>query len=109
MGVWHVLTLLTACGAHGIAAKVCRWWWSVSCRLRPELYAKGKQILVIGVHRNRIATSVCQLGHDQMEQGPTEPHIGRSMFLLGSGGAGVGITEWHLIPADSDSEAPIRR
>ena len=33
----------------------------------------------------RLATSVC---HDQMGQGPTEPHAGRSMFLLSSGGAG---------------------
>ena len=36
----------------------------------------------------RLATSVCQLRHDPMEQGPTEPHGGRSTFLLGSGGAG---------------------
>ena len=26
--------------------------------------------------------------HDQMEQGPTEPHAGHSTFLLSSGGAG---------------------
>ena len=38
----------------------------------------------------RLATSVCQLRHDQMEQGPTEPHAGRSTFLLSSGGAGGG-------------------
>ena len=36
----------------------------------------------------RLATSVCQLRHDRMEQGPTEPHAGRSTFLLSSGGAG---------------------
>ena len=35
-----------------------------------------------------LATSVCQPRHDQMEQGPTEPHAGRSTFLLSSGGAG---------------------
>jgi hypothetical protein len=34
------------------------------------------------------ATSVCDLRHDRMEQGPTEPHAGRSTFLLNSGGAG---------------------
>ena len=46
----------------------------------------------------RLATSVCRLRHDQMEQGPTEPHAGRSTFLLSSGGAGgAGITEWLLI------------
>uniref|UniRef100_A0A7S4FU95 Uncharacterized protein n=1 Tax=Eutreptiella gymnastica TaxID=73025 RepID=A0A7S4FU95_9EUGL len=37
----------------------------------------------------RLATSVCQLRHDQMEQGPTEPHAGRSTFLS-PGGAGGG-------------------
>ena len=40
--------------------------------------------------QTRLATSVCQPRHDQMEQGPTEPRIGRSMFLLSSGGAGGG-------------------
>ena len=38
----------------------------------------------------RLATSVCQPRHDQMEQGPTEPHAGCSTFLLSSGGAGGG-------------------
>ena len=37
-----------------------------------------------------LATGVCQLRHDQMEQGPTEPRTGRSTFLLSSGGAGAG-------------------
>ena len=37
----------------------------------------------------RLAASVC-LRHGQMEQGPTEPHAGRSTFLLSSGGAGGG-------------------
>ena len=36
---------------------------------------------------HRFATSICQLRHDQMEQGPTEPRAGRSTFLLSSGGA----------------------
>ena len=36
----------------------------------------------------RLANGACQLRHDQMEQGPTEPHAGRSTFLLSSGGAG---------------------
>ena len=36
----------------------------------------------------RLATSVCRLRHDRMEQGPTEPHAGRSTFLRSSGGAG---------------------
>ena len=36
----------------------------------------------------RLATSVRQLRHDQMEQGPTEPHAGHSTFLPSSGGAG---------------------
>ena len=36
----------------------------------------------------RLATSVCRPRHDQMGQGPTEPHAGRSTFLLSSGGAG---------------------
>ena len=37
--------------------------------------------------RCRLATSVCWLRHDPMEQGPTEPHAGRSTFLLSSGSA----------------------
>ena len=37
---------------------------------------------------SRLAASVCQLRHDRMEEGPTEPHTGRSTFLLSSGGAG---------------------
>ena len=37
---------------------------------------------------HRPATSVCRLRDDQMGQGPTEPHAGRSTFLLSSGGAG---------------------
>ena len=32
----------------------------------------------------RRAASICQLTHDPMEQGPTEPHAGRSTFLLSS-------------------------
>ena len=50
----------------------------------------------------RLATSTCQLRHDQMEQGPTGPHAGRSTFLLSSGGAGgAGITEWPLVRGPS--------
>ena len=41
-----------------------------------------------GGARSRCATS--QLRHDRMEQGLTEPHTGRSTFLLSSGGAGGG-------------------
>ena len=40
--------------------------------------------------RTILATSVCQLRHNQMEQGLTEPHAGRSTFLLSYGGAGGG-------------------
>ena len=36
-----------------------------------------------------------QLRHDQMEQDPTEPHTGRSTFLLSSGCAGI--TEWPVV------------
>ena len=36
----------------------------------------------------RLATSIGQLRHDPMEQGPTEPHAGCGTFLLSSGGAG---------------------
>ena len=43
----------------------------------------------------RLATSVCRLRHDPMEQDPTEPHTGRGTFLLSSGGAGV----WCLVSA----------
>ena len=38
----------------------------------------------------RLGTSVGHLRHDPMEQGPTEPHAGRGMLLLSSGGAGGG-------------------
>ena len=44
----------------------------------------------VSSHPIRLATSVCQPRHDRMEQGPTEPHAGRSTFLLSSGGAGGG-------------------
>ena len=44
-----------------------------------------------------LANSLCQHRHDQLEQGATEPHAGRSMFLLSSGDAGGGITQWPLI------------
>ena len=40
--------------------------------------------------RNRRATSVRQLRHGRREEGPTEPHAGRSTFLLSSGGVGGG-------------------
>ena len=45
----------------------------------------------------RLATSVCQLRHDQMEQGPTEPQAGRSTFLLSLVVRGADINEWLLI------------
>ena len=38
--------------------------------------------------KTRLATSICRLRHDQMEQDPTEPHAGCSTFLLSSGGEG---------------------
>ena len=34
-----------------------------------------------------LANGICPLQHDQMEQDPTEPHAGRSTFLLSVGGA----------------------
>ena len=43
-----------------------------------------------GNGHTRLATSICRLRHDQMEQGPTEPQAGCSTFLLSSGGAGGG-------------------
>ena len=46
----------------------------------------------------RLATSVCQLRHDPMEQGPTEPHAGRSTFLVVRG---AGITECLLVRGGS--------
>ena len=60
---------------------------------------------------SRPATSVCRLRHDQMEQGPTEPRIGRSTFLLsssgaGGGGGGAGITEWPLVRGSIPTEHP---
>ena len=36
------------------------------------------------------ASASSDISSDQMEQGPTEPHAGRSTFLLSSGGAGGG-------------------
>ena len=35
----------------------------------------------------RFATRVCQLRHERMEQGLTEPHSARGTFLLSSGDA----------------------
>ena len=52
---------------------------------------------------DRLATSVCRLRHDQMEQ-DLEPHTGHSTFLLSSGVQEAGITEWPLVRANCDSE-----
>ena len=50
----------------------------------------GDPPLVKGGVHPRPATSIRQPRHHQMEQGPTEPHAGRSTFLPSSGGAGGG-------------------
>ena len=43
-----------------------------------------------------------------MGQDPTEPHAGRSTFLLSSGGAGGGgITEWPLVRGPVAAEHPL--
>ena len=72
-------TFIKCCGLSG---QRCALWpgvcWGVVLR-------RGG-----GVVSPRLATSVCRLRHDRMEQGPTEPHAGRSTFLLSSGGAGGG-------------------
>ena len=62
---------------------------------------------------NILATSVCQLRHDQMEQGPTEPHAGHSTFLLSFSGAGVGGGRYYLAAFDmgqiaTDNQFPWR-
>ena len=44
---------------------------------------------LVGDIRTRRATSVCQFRHGSDGAGPTEPHAGRSTFLLSSGGVGV--------------------
>ena len=61
--------------------------------------------------RAKLATSVCQFRRDQMEQGPTEPHIGRSTFLLSSGGAGGGYYSVALDtgPIVTENRFPARR
>ena len=40
-----------------------------------------------GHMHTRLAACACERRRNQMEQGPTEPHTGRSTFLLSSGGA----------------------
>ena len=60
-----------------------RLGWRVSCYWLQEGVSHNGQW-----GRIRLATSVRQLRHDQMEQGPTEPRTGRGMFLLSFGGAG---------------------
>ena len=59
-------------GARSVSALLC------SCMDHMDVYR---------LWANRLATSVCQLRHDRMEQGPTQPQTGRSTFLLSSGGA----------------------
>ena len=58
----------------------------------------------------RRATSVCQLRHDQMEQGPTESHTGRSTFLLSSGGARGGYysVAFDMGPIATENQFPCR-
>ena len=57
-----------------------------------------------------LATSVCRLRHDQMEQGPTEPHAGRSTLLLSSGGAGGGYyrVAFDTGPVPTENQFPCR-
>ena len=66
--------------------------WCCADRVSPEGRAKAQ-----GRIRTRLATSVCRLRHDRMQQGPTEPHAGRGTFLLSSGGAGGGV--WAVVLA----------
>ena len=47
-------------------------------------------VLMYSAVATKLATSLHQFRHDQMEQSPTEPHAGRSTFLLSSGGVGNG-------------------
>ena len=67
-----------------------RWITAQCCGLqavRQPITANGQAHPEVGT---RFATGVCQLRDDRIEQGPTEPHTGRSTFLLSSGGAGGG-------------------
>ena len=79
-------------------------------RTEPHPHAPPPGSIRMAVHRTTrgggvLATSVPQRRHDPMEQGPTEPHAGRSTFLLSSGGAGGRVLlsgRWY--GADCDSE-----
>ena len=51
-------------------------------------------------------TCHCHLRHDQMEQGPTEPHTRRSTFLLSSGDAGTGGRPGPVLVCDTPSPPP---
>ena len=59
--------------------------WQCCVRVRAHQSSRWHASL-----QHRFATSIYQLRHDQMEQGPTEPHAGHSTFLLSSRGAGGG-------------------
>ena len=61
-----------------------------SFRLSISSLGPSHRLLPLPPPPSRLATIVCQLRHDPMEQGPTEPHAGRRTFLLSSGGAGGG-------------------
>ena len=93
-------------GRVAVSNKIGLGVWAVAgdelpgaCRPSPKQpFPKGQWAPMQGPHWHhmapwvsiRLATSVCQPRHDRMGQGPTEPHAGRSTFLLSSGGAGGG-------------------
>ena len=65
---------------HPLCAPAWQWWVpSVPCGM------PGVCLRYVTRAPSRLATGVCLLRHDQMEQGPPEPQTGRSTFLLSSG------------------------
>ena len=97
---------------HSVGAKEATRAATQQNAQRWQIHQHPREIYAwIWVHalpvRIRLATSVCQLRHYPMQQGPTEPHAGRSTFLLSSGGAGGGYYCLPLPPTHPMSTQPV--
>ena len=76
---------LTPCSGHG----TCDPATGACTCIDDDIQVSAEEVRS-GERWGEVAASVCPLRQNQMEQGPTEPHAGRSTFLLSSGGAGGG-------------------
>ena len=83
-GLFRVCTKACACGfIEGPMGQLAPVTQPVLCS-----HALRSALAPVLMDTPRLATRVCQIRRDQMEECPTEPRARRSTFLLSSGGAG---------------------